>query len=115
MCPPSPMPILTGRVDSNDSNNGNSDNNNFDNHNNDDDNYDSDDADNKDLVAVGRIEAKDWNQINDGSRVTRRNTHPMPYTLRNGDGELFHVKILKEDLKKLYDENHNLRYYKVHE
>ena len=36
----------------------------------------------------------------------------MPH---DGDGEFFDVKILEEDLNKLYDEDGNLRYYKIHD
>ena len=118
-CPPFPIPILTGwddsdNSDNNDSDNNESNNNNNNNNNNDNNNDTYDVADNEDVVVIGRTEAKDWKQINDGSWSTRRIIDPIPYMPRNGDGELFGLWILEEDLMEMYDENDDLRYYKVH-
>jgi hypothetical protein len=98
--------------DNGDSGDDDNDNNkdNDDNDNNDDD----DDSDDEEVVVVEKTEGKDWKQFNDGSRATRRTIDPIPYTPRDGDGEFFDVKILEDDLSSLYDENGDLRYYKVH-
>ena len=66
------------------------------------------------MIVVERTKATDWKQINDSSWTTRRHIDPILYMPCNGDGELFGVRILVEDLKDLYNENDNLRYYKVH-
>jgi hypothetical protein len=72
-------------------------------------------SDDEEVVVVGRTDAKYWKMISEGSRAARRTIEPIPYTPRDGDGEFFDVKITKEDLKGLFDENGDLRYHRVHE
>ena len=68
-------------------------------------------------VVVGRTEAKDWKKVTEENvrAGAGRRIDPIPYTPREGDGELFDVKISEEDLKGLIDENGDLRYHRVHE
>ena len=125
MRPPSPLPTLTSRADNNVSND---DDNSSDNDNDgvdqlppqgqdddNDDNRNNNNADGEEVIVIGHTDVKDWKQINDGSRMTRRHIDPIPYTPCDGDGEFFDVKIPEEDLKDLYDENGDIRYHKVHE
>jgi hypothetical protein len=74
-----------------------------------------DDDDDADLVVVGRTDAKDWRKVTEANLRSGRSIDRIPYTPREGDGELFDVKISEEDLKGLLDENGDLRFHRVHE
>jgi hypothetical protein len=68
-----------------------------------------------DEVVVGRTDAKDWKKVTEANLRAGRRIDPIPYTPREGDGDLFDVKISEEDLKGLFDDHGDIRFHRVHE
>ena len=78
---------------------------------NDDGNTENTDNTGNEEVVVGRMEAKDWMRVTQENLCAGRRINSIPYTPREGDGELFDVKIADKQLKGLIDKNRDLGFH----